>query len=439
MLVFKCIRCKSLVSAEQHPPITHCGLVYDITPSGIRIREENEFTTSSESEKVSLDQVTALIVSFRRFDCLRETIDSIYYLYPSLKILVVDNSGSGKEDNEDYWYCIKHPQVTWIDAEFDAGLARCRNIGISNIDTEYVLYTDDDDALHPSSSIEDAIRVLNETGASLVSGILVKDKMASMWISQIDLNLYNKTREAKDIVEINVLNDKKLLNWLYTEKSRLPYIKSDKYLNIFVARTSMLKKYPWNNRLKISGEHYAHIVTLKQNSVASVYSPVLVSYLVRNSKQTRTDNYLDFRRRKQFSKEWVSNFECISALNFPAIKEHETIDKQSKTKVVVSEASRLKSVKACFSLLGYSTTNDLSTLEEFKDRTTVLLDSSSLLEIDLNKLNKCKPDLLFDKDLINFNKNESSLEKHRLKNIIDWWPWNKQSLDFKVFEEALLE
>jgi glycosyltransferase involved in cell wall biosynthesis len=87
-----------------------------------------------EPEEPVARRVTALIKTFERPHVLARLIKSIKRLYPSLPVIVVDDSRTPTTT----------PGVTTITMPYDSGIAAGRNEGLKHVETPFVLVLDDD-------------------------------------------------------------------------------------------------------------------------------------------------------------------------------------------------------------------------------------------------------------------------------------------------------
>jgi glycosyltransferase involved in cell wall biosynthesis len=81
-----------------------------------------------------LDDVTVLVKTFERPHIVRRLVESIRRLYPSLRVLVVDDSREP----------IRIAGVETLALPFDQGLSAGRNAGLAAIETPFFLLADDD-------------------------------------------------------------------------------------------------------------------------------------------------------------------------------------------------------------------------------------------------------------------------------------------------------
>ncbi|MEH6710874.1 MAG: glycosyltransferase family 2 protein [Paraglaciecola polaris] len=116
-------------------------------------------------------EVTCVVTHYDRFDLIRYTINSLCHQnYSNFSILVVDDCS----DNEQFLrltsYCnsLKGISIRLIQTPDNIGLGGARNYALKHIDTEYVIYIDDDDLAHP-----DMLKILAQSVISSGSDISI--------------------------------------------------------------------------------------------------------------------------------------------------------------------------------------------------------------------------------------------------------------------------
>lgn len=106
------------------------------------------------------NKVTLSIKTFQRPKCVQKLVKSIRKHYPSIRIIVVDDS--------------KNPElIDGIDhytMPFYSGSSAGRNLGLSKVTTEYVVTLDDDFLFTATTKLEEWAKILDNTNIDLVSG-----------------------------------------------------------------------------------------------------------------------------------------------------------------------------------------------------------------------------------------------------------------------------
>ena len=136
----------------------------------IRIRRQPLpflYKTSSVSPPIH-ERVTIITKSFERYDELNRLLDSAAKLYPAVKVLVADDSVHFKE--------VVRPNVLQYRMPTQIGWFAGRNLLVSQVMTEYLVWVDDDCVFNENSKLEVLMEMLDklELGLDLVSGTLGK-------------------------------------------------------------------------------------------------------------------------------------------------------------------------------------------------------------------------------------------------------------------------
>lgn len=155
--------------------------------------------------------LTILIKTFKRQRCFDRLISSIRSFYPKVKIIYLDDSF---EDS-------RHG--------FNIGVSKGRNILVSECKTKYCMILDDDCVFTSKTNLEKAIKILEENDLDILE----------LSVPGLDYKgLFKIDGDRVDVIPGN-------RNGLY-----------DIVNQIFIAKTEILKKYTWDEELKI-GEHTA--------------------------------------------------------------------------------------------------------------------------------------------------------------------------------------
>ncbi|XP_075757859.1 beta-1,4 N-acetylgalactosaminyltransferase 1 isoform X2 [Pelodiscus sinensis] len=106
--------------------------------------------------------VTIATKTFLRYDKLRALIASIRRFYPTVTIIVADDSQRPEP--------VGGPHVEQYFMPFGKGWFAGRNLAISQVTTKYVLWVDDDFIFTPRTRVEKLVDVLEKTSLDLVGG-----------------------------------------------------------------------------------------------------------------------------------------------------------------------------------------------------------------------------------------------------------------------------
>ncbi|XP_062366948.1 beta-1,4 N-acetylgalactosaminyltransferase 1 isoform X2 [Cinclus cinclus] len=117
--------------------------------------------TASDGYNISA-LVTVATKTFLRYDKLRGLIASIRRFYPSVTIVVADDSQRPEP--------LSGPHLEHYLMPFGKGWFAGRNLAVSQVTTKYVLWVDDDFIFTPRTRLEKLVDVLERTSLDLVGG-----------------------------------------------------------------------------------------------------------------------------------------------------------------------------------------------------------------------------------------------------------------------------
>jgi glycosyltransferase involved in cell wall biosynthesis len=178
------------------------------------------------TEEPLLRQLTALVKTFERPRILRRLLASIRRLYPTLEVVVVDDS--------------REPQpidgVRTITMPYDSGISAGRNEGLRQVATEYVLLLDDDVVFFRHTRLGQALALMERhPEIDIMGGEL------------IDLPFY-KARRYADAQGAVFPTDARPAVPIGSSVGGLPVCA--KVPNFFLARRDRLALVPWDPQLK---------------------------------------------------------------------------------------------------------------------------------------------------------------------------------------------
>jgi len=228
-----------------------------------------------------------LIKSFRRFRALAACVRSIRRSYPTLEILVADDSWRRPDDYPDYfWKTVRAPGVRAFMLPFDSGLAFGRNWLVEHASARYVLLADDDFLFTDQTLLERFVDVLNcDAQIDAVAGVLDwAGSGLSNWTGDLVLR---PAAGGKQRATVGPLRSP----WQTVGDTR--YRRTDICWNFFLARRQFLLECPWDPQFKISREHLDWLLTVKQHGGRLAFTPQVIARHVRQTGR----GYDRFRHR----------------------------------------------------------------------------------------------------------------------------------------------
>jgi hypothetical protein len=264
--------------------------VHTLPPVYINRRPAPQPPAAAAAAPFTAADVTIVVKSFLRFDCLRRCLDSARFFYPGVPIVVVDDSlraGESYEQHADAVYCRNRPGVTWLQLPFDSGVSAGRNAGVAAVRTPLIWLIDDDHVITAETKLEALLDVLNaDRSVDLVCGVIREvsrghdGATASNWAADLELNdgVLHARPPARP--------------WQQTPAGTW-YRRSDRFINVFLTRRGFLQKCPWSAEHKIAGEHLDHVLRVWQSGAGVAYTPNCIAGEI----NANTPTYAAFRRR----------------------------------------------------------------------------------------------------------------------------------------------
>jgi hypothetical protein len=196
-----------------------------------------------------LSDVTVLVKTFERPRIIARLLASVKRLYPTLEVVVVDDSRNPGS----------FQGATTVTMPHDSGLSAGRNEGLRHISTDYVLLVDDDVVFTRRTGLGPALALMEQTPEIDIMGGRL-----------IDLPFY-RTRSSGDGLDAMPPTDARPAVALGTSIGGLTVCA--KVPNFFLARRARLALVPWDARLKLM-EH-ADFFARALGVLVTVFNPDL--------------------------------------------------------------------------------------------------------------------------------------------------------------------
>uniref|UniRef100_A0A8C4DK48 Beta-1,4 N-acetylgalactosaminyltransferase n=1 Tax=Dicentrarchus labrax TaxID=13489 RepID=A0A8C4DK48_DICLA len=139
---------------EGHQAIFSIKIRHGVTPKLYNTGSKGEYNVSA--------LVTIATKTFLRYDKLQDLIDSVRRYYPTVTIVIADDSENPKT--------ISGPYIEHYIMPFGKGWFAGRNLAVSQVTTKYVLWVDDDFIFTANTKLEKLVDVLERTTLDLVGG-----------------------------------------------------------------------------------------------------------------------------------------------------------------------------------------------------------------------------------------------------------------------------
>lgn len=247
-----------------------------------------EYAEVSVTAKAISETCQLIVKSFRRYESLLELITSVNKFYPGLEILIADDSLEEAQSYPPIVNTIKEfSNVKWFQMPFDLGLSAGRNLLVKEATKPYILLFDDDFVITKQTKLERLLTVLKHNKEiSLVAGLVQNQgSQPKNWVSKFS---WIKKPDGNKLHMLEVNSE-----WELAES--VEFKRVDICWNFFAARRDSLLQYPWDDSIKIAGEHIDLFLTRYHGKQVSAYTPeVLVLH-----KPNKPNNYIKFRDRTE--------------------------------------------------------------------------------------------------------------------------------------------
>lgn len=217
-----------------------------------------------------MKDITAIIKTYEREECLDKLLSSLFKYYPTIKVIVADDSRISYEENilAKYGkYDIEYHKLI-----FDNGVSSGRNFLVNKVKTKYLLLLDDDFVADKHLKLEEGLALLKEKNLDILGGYIRNyktinnnfDRFLVFWGAffayEIKSNYMGTFKKKGDILYVD-----------YITKEFPKYQETDIVLNFFIAKTKSIKESPWDNDLKLQ-EHTAFFYEAWQNKLKVAFT-----------------------------------------------------------------------------------------------------------------------------------------------------------------------
>ena len=189
-------------------------------------------------------------------------------LFKNINVIIADDSFKEyKKKNKIIIqkYKLLNNNINYLDISENTGLSFGRNEIVKNCNTKYILIIDDSRSFNLQTNIPKMLNFLEELNYDLVAGkISERNKIHSHYTGII-----KKISHKNNIPNVFL---RKLEHSERIKYSKLKIFKTHICLNVFIAKTDILKKFKWKDELKM-GEHELFFYILYKNNIKCFFSP----------------------------------------------------------------------------------------------------------------------------------------------------------------------
>jgi glycosyltransferase involved in cell wall biosynthesis len=205
-------------------------------------------------------ETTIAVKTFQRPESLLRLVSSIRHFYPDIAVHVVDDSEQPLDPVPEGITRYRHEPFNSL------GVSAGRNLGLEHVETEYVLFCDDDMVFERRTDLGKMLRALVSTRFDVVS---------CMWMDHEPWrSIPRGFRRYEGTLDVE---ERTLVHRLGATRGTvdgLPVF--DIVHQFFVASVERLGPDPWNPRLKVAGEHVDFFLGLKERGLLSTRLPDVV-------------------------------------------------------------------------------------------------------------------------------------------------------------------
>lgn len=252
------------------------------------IKEFNGSISTDDEFPSGYDNISFIVKTLKRPDCLERLMWSILKDYPRAKVTIADDDIKfNKNFYIDLWKRLmdkglKNKPVAY-NRPYDSGLSACRNFLVDNTDGEYVLLLDDDFIFTENTRIMKMKKILdNNPEIGIVGGKVINDEHETHFECILE-------RKGDVLYQKEDNNDWKDCNGII-------YKLIGCVLNFALIRRKLLDDIRWDNEIKIKGEHTDFYLRLKNTKWKIAYCPEVSI----DHKHISCGEYREMRMRDNF-------------------------------------------------------------------------------------------------------------------------------------------
>ncbi len=195
-----------------------------------------------------MDDITIIITSFHRPECVERLLTSIRNYYLDVAIIVVDDSERP---------LVQRDGVRYITLPFDSGVSAKRNAGVKEAKTNFVFIVEDDCIFTEETGLAKTLAMLKDYDCDLLGIKASGVDFCGQYLWDEPTKTIRYSKEPNSTV------------------GSVAYY--DFIPNIFLARRSVLLEHPWDESLKV-GEHLAYFWKYHNEMVVGFTNTVQITH-----------------------------------------------------------------------------------------------------------------------------------------------------------------
>ena len=217
-----------------------------------------------------MNDLTIIIKTLDRYDCLKKLIKSIVKKYKDIPILIGDDSLISCKEKVKKDFPLHNIEV--YELPHDCGLSYGRNFLLTKVKTKYFCLCDDDFVFDKKTDLVRALEIIKEKKVDILGGYIRNYKIIKSFKDHI-IRLAQKILHYE--LPTNYIGSMKEENGIlyvdYRIKDFPKYEEVDIVMNFFIAKTDIIKKNPWDNDLKLQ-EHTAFFYIVNKNHLKIAFT-----------------------------------------------------------------------------------------------------------------------------------------------------------------------
>ena len=241
---------------------------------------KNSSKRDKGSKEIDINKKVSICVkTLYRSKAIGKFVTDTRKIFPNITIIIADDSDDeykkinkkSIQDASPY-----DPNIIYIPLPFNSGLSNGRNECVKRVKTPYTIITDDTRIINNNYDVYRSVDYLdkNKQYDMITGNIPERYGVDQAYTNIFDYVIINgeKIDSPPKILKMmdNLNNNIEIKTKNINKVTKDGYDKTDIGVNSFIIKTGILKKYPWNDNLKI-GEHVLFFLKLWVNNINILY------------------------------------------------------------------------------------------------------------------------------------------------------------------------
>lgn len=232
-----------------------------------------------------MEDITIIIKTFIRIKCVERLLKSIEKSYSKCPIIICDDSGDAKKNRESILKKFSNLKINYIVTEENIGLSKGRNILVQNVKTKYFLLCDDDFIFYKKTNILLARKILEDKNYDILGGLCLhayrvnfgsKNEKLELFMRKLQ-KLFHHYRKVGYRGDIDIEGKEVIIDIKKIKYNSKKIYDTDICENFFLAKTDIVKKVLWCDKLKLN-EHEDFFIRAKKAKLKIGVTPEFKVY-----------------------------------------------------------------------------------------------------------------------------------------------------------------